>query len=232
MSSGYTGPPGRTSAAPRRMLVGRKQERAKLEDLLSTVRGGASASLLMLGEPGVGKSALLDELVASATGFQIARAVGVEGEVDLPYAGLQQLCRSILDAIADLPPPQRDALRVAFGLASGEPPDRYLVGLAVLSLVSEVAATQPLLCLVDDAYWLDPASRHALAFVARRLGADSVGLVIASREAVEGFEGIAQLQLGGLDAADARALFDSVVIGSLDGTVRERFLAETHGNPL
>jgi DNA-binding CsgD family transcriptional regulator len=232
MSSGYTGPAGRTLAAAPRFLVGRKQELAKLEELLATVRGGASASLLMLGEPGVGKSALLDQLASSASGFQVARAGGVEGEIDLPYAGLQQLCRSMLDSIGVLPEPQGDALRVAFGLASGEAPDRYLVGLAVLSLMSEVAAAQPHLCVVDDAQWLDPASTHALAFVARRLGADSVGLVIAGRETVDGFEGITQLQLGGLSAADARELFDSVVIGRLDGPVRERFLAETHGNPL
>jgi len=215
-----------------RSLIGREHELARLQELLATVRGGASASLLVRGEPGVGKSALLEHVVGSATGFQVVRAVGVEGEVDLPYAGLQQLCRSMLGTIDDLPQPQADALRVAFGLASGEPPDRYLVGLAVLSLMSEVAAAQPLLCVVDDAHWLDPATTQALAFVARRLGADSVGLVFASREPVEGFEAVRELVLGGLAAADARELLDSVVIGHLDGPIRERFLAETRGNPL
>jgi DNA-binding CsgD family transcriptional regulator len=214
------------------LLVGREQELARLQELLATVRGGASASLLVRGEPGVGKSALLEQLIVSASVFQVVRAVGVEGEVDLPYAGLQQLCRSMLPAIDDLPQPQADALRVAFGVAAGKAPDRYLVGLAVLSLMSEVAAAEPLLCVVDDAHWLDPATTQALAFVARRLGADSVGLVFASRSAVDGLEAVPELQLRGLAAADARALLESVVIARLDGPIKERFLAETHGNPL
>jgi DNA-binding CsgD family transcriptional regulator len=184
------------------------------------------------GEPGVGKSALLDSLIAAAAGFQVARAVGVEGEGDLPYAGLQQLCRPMLDKLTVLPQPQADALRVAFGLSGGEAGDPYLVGLAVLSLLSEVAFKQPLLCVVDDAHWLDPATTRALAFVARRLGADSVGLVFATRTEIETLTGLPKLQLGGLAAADARALLDAVFIGQLDEPVRERFLAETHGNPL
>lgn len=145
-----------TSAPPR--LVDRESELARLQRLLATVRDG-SAALLIHGEPGIGKSALLEHLVASASTFQVVRAFGVEGEVDLPYAGLQQLCRSMLDAISILPEPQRDALRVAFGLSPGEAPDRYIVGLATLSLMSEVAATKPLLCVVDDAQWLDPRRR-------------------------------------------------------------------------
>jgi AAA ATPase domain len=186
-------------------LVGREHELARLDELLTTVRRGASASLLVRGEPGVGKSALLEQLIESDSGFHVVRAVGVEGEVDLPYAGLQQLCRSMLGAVDDLPGPQSDALRVAFGLAAGDAPDRYLVGLAVLSLMSEVAAAEPLLCVVDDAHWLDPATTHALAFVARRLGADSVGLVFASRVTVDDLDDVPELTLRGLAAADARA---------------------------
>ena len=222
----------RSTSSGLRTLVGRERELASLQALLATVRGGSSGALLVHGEPGVGKSALLEQLIASASGFQVVRAVGVEGEVDLPYAGLHQLCRSMLDAIGVLPEPQRDALRVAFGLSAGEAPDRYLVGLAALSLMSEVAGTEPLLCVVDDVQWLDPETTRALAFVARRLGADSVGLVFATREVVEELDGVPELQIDGLSAADSRTLLDSVLIGHLDGTVRERFLTETHGNPL
>ena len=180
----------------------------------------------------MGKSALLEQLVAAASQFQVVRAEGVEGEVDLPYAVLQRLCRSMSDAIGALPQPQSDALRVAFGLSSGGVPDRYLVGLAALGLLSEVAETQPVLCVVDDAQWVDSETTRALAFVARRLGADSVGLVFASRVIVEVLEGVPELQLGGLSAADSSALLGSVLIGHLDDSVRERVLIETHGNPL
>ena len=171
--------------------MGRDAELAKLEELLASVRAGGSAALVVRGEPGVGKSALFEQLIASAPEFQIVRAVGVEGEIDLPYAGLHQLCRSMTDAIDGLPQPQSDALRVAFGLSSGGVPDRYLVGLATLSLMSEVAGTQPVLCVVDDAQWLDSETTRALAFVARRLGADSVGIVFGSREIVEELDGLA-----------------------------------------
>ena len=212
--------------------MGRDAELAKLEELLASVRAGGSAALVVRGEPGVGKSALFEQLIASAPEFQIVRAVGVEGEIDLPYAGLHQLCRSMTDAIDGLPQPQSDALRVAFGLSSGGVPDRYLVGLATLSLMSEVAGTQPVLCVVDDAQWLDSETTRALAFVARRLGADSVGIVFGSREIVEELDGVPELQLGGLSAADSRVLLDSVLVGHVDGSVRDRFLIETHGNPL
>jgi DNA-binding CsgD family transcriptional regulator len=212
--------------------VGRESELTSLRALLATVRNGSSFVVVIRGEPGVGKSALLEQLIVSASGFQVVRAIGVEGEVDLPYAGAQQLCRSMMHRIDDLPDPQSEALRVAFGLASGEPVDRYIVGLAVLSLLSETATSQPLLCVVDDAQWLDPETTRAFAFVARRLGADSVGLVIATREAIEELEGISELRLGGLALADAGVLLDSAFVGRLDARVRERFLAETHGNPL
>ena len=215
-----------------RQLVGRERELATLEQLLEAVRSGGSGTLCVHGDPGIGKSALLERLLDSASGFRVVRAVGVEGEADLPYASLQQLCRSMLGTIDLLPAPQREALQVAFGLGSGEAPDRYLVGLAVLTLLSEAAASQPLLCVVDDAQWLDSETTQALAFVARRLAADTVGLVIAGRQQLGDFDGLPVLHLGGLASADARAVLDSAVIGRLDGPVRERFLAETHGNPL
>jgi DNA-binding CsgD family transcriptional regulator len=216
----------------RRLLLGRERELASLSELVAKVRDGGGATIVVRGEAGVGKSVLLDHLVAAASGFQVVRIVGVEGEVDLPYAGLQQLCRSWVDTIDVLPEPQSHALSVAFGLRSGEAPDRYLVGLAALSLLSEVASEQPLLCVIDDAQWLDPATIQALAFVARRVGADSVGLVFACRELVVDLDGVPELQVGRLGPAAAGALLDSVLIGRLDGLVRERLLAEAHGNPL
>jgi DNA-binding CsgD family transcriptional regulator len=231
-SSGLIGSAEQLASSGLRSLVGRERELARLEKLLGTVRGGGSAALVLHGEPGVGKSALLDQLTASAAGFEVVRATGVEGEVDLPYAGLHQLCRSMIDTIGVLPQPQSDALRVAFGHSSGETPDRYIVGLAILGLMSEVAAAQPVLCVVDDAQWLDPETTRALAFVARRLGADSVGLVFATREIGQDLEGVPELRVGGLSASESRVLLDSVLVGHLDGPVRERFLAETHGNPL
>ena len=215
-----------------RELVGRERELETLEQLLGAVRGGGSGTLFVYGDPGIGKSALLERLIGSSAGFRVVQAVGVQGEVDLPYAGLQQLCRSMLDTIDVLPAPQRQALQVAFGLSSGEAPDRYLIGLAVLSLLSETAATQPLLCVVDDAQWLDIETTQTLAFVARRLQADTVALLIAGREQTRDFDDLPVLHLGGLAIADARTVLDSVVVGRLDGPVRERFLAETHGNPL
>jgi DNA-binding CsgD family transcriptional regulator len=213
-------------------LVGRERELATLEQLLETVRNGGSGTLFMQGDPGVGKSALLERLTDSASDFRVVRAVGVEGEVDLPYAGLHQLCRSMIDTVDALPGPQRAALQVAFGLSLGEASNRYLVGLAVLSLLSEVATPQPLLCVVDDAQWLDTETMQALAFVARRLGADTVALVVASRTDIDDLSRLPALRLGGLTHAEARALLDSALVGHLDGAVRERFLAETHGNPL
>jgi DNA-binding CsgD family transcriptional regulator len=213
-------------------LVGRREEIARLQALLSTVRDGGSASLVVRGEPGVGKSALLERLVDSASGCQIARAVGVEGEIDLPYAGMHQLCRSMMDSMDSLPMPQREALHVAFGLASGATPDTFLMGLAVLTLMSEVAASQPLICVVDDAQWLDPLTIRVLAFVSRRLGADSVGLVFASRTVIDDLDGVPELRLAGLGKSDSRVLFETVLLGRVDGAVRDRFLAETRGNPL
>jgi DNA-binding CsgD family transcriptional regulator len=215
-----------------RSLVGRERELAKLQQVLDVARDGGSGVLLLRGEPGIGKTALLDQVVIQASGFRIARAAGIEGEVDLPYAGLHQLCRSMLDTIDELHPPQREALRVAFGLTPGETPDRFLVGLAVLSLLSESAAAAPLLCVIDDAQWLDAETSRALGFVARRLGADTLAIVIATRQLMEPLADLPALEITGLALHDAHALLDSVLVGGLDGSVRERFLAETGGNPL
>jgi hypothetical protein len=186
------------------------------------------------GEPGIGKTALLGYAAGTAPDFQVARTGGVESEMELPFAALQQLCGRMLGGLDQLPGPQRDALGVAFGLRAGSAPDRFLVGLAVLGLLSEEAAGRPLLCLVDDAQWLDQASAQALAFAARRLDAESVALLFATRDpAGEGvLADLPGLVLEGLPAADARALLASVLPGLLDERVRDRIIAESGGNPL
>jgi predicted ATPase len=214
------------------MLLGRRRERELLDRLLADARGGRSGVLVLRGEPGMGKTALLDYAVSSASGFRVARAVGIESEMELPFATLQQLCAPVLDRMAQLPGPQQDALGVALGLSSGGAPDRFLVGLAVLSLLSTVAEEQPLLCVIDDAQWLDGASTHALAFVARRLLAEPLGLVFASRRPAGSYPGLPELVVEGLSEGDARALLDSVIPWRLDEPVRDRLVAETHGNPL
>ncbi|MEA2315285.1 MAG: hypothetical protein QOI03_1977, partial [Solirubrobacteraceae bacterium] len=177
-------------------------------------------------------TALLESAIGSAPGFRVARAVGVESEMELAFAALQQLCAPLLDRLDRLPAPQRDALAVAFGLRAGDAPDRFLVGLAVLSLLAEVAEQQPFLCVVDDAQWLDRASAQALVFVARRLLAESVALVLVTREPGDELEGFQELLVEGLPDGDARALLSSAVRVPLDERVRERLVAETRGNPL
>src|SRR5712692_8574652 len=172
------------------MLVDRRTERSALDSLIASARGGLGSALVLRGEPGIGKTALLEYAIESASGFRVARAAGVESEMELAFAALHQLCAPMLDRIERLPGPQRDALGVAFGLRAGEAPDRFLVGLAVLSLVSEVAAERPVLCLVDDAQWLDRASAQALAFAARRLLAEPIALIFATREPDEEFAGL------------------------------------------
>src|SRR5580693_1401485 len=214
------------------MLLDRLPERATLSGLLDAARAGRSGVLVMRGEPGIGKTALLEYAVESASGLRVVRVAGVESEMELAFAALQQLCAPMLDKLAGLPDPQRAALGVAFGLETGAAPDRFLVGLATLSLLSEVAGQQPLLCVVDDAQWLDRASAQVLAFVARRLLADPVALVFATREPGEEFGGLPELLVGGLGEADARELLGSVIRGPLDERVRDRILAETRGNPL
>ena len=220
--------------AGRHTLIDRDPERTVLDLLLGAVRAGVSRVLVIRGEAGVGKSALLEYLTEEASGCRVARAVGAQYEMELAYAGLHQLCARMLGVRERLPGPQRDALETAFGLSAKPPPDRFVVGLAVLGLLSEVAEEQPLICVVDDAQWLDETSARALAFVARRLLAESVGLVFAVREPTEVRElaGLPELVLGGLNEADARALLESVLPGRLDERVRDRIVAETRGNPL
>ena len=217
-----------------RRLLGRRSECAALDQLVASVRAGLSRALVLRGDAGVGKSALLEYLAQHAQRCGIARAAGVESEMELAYAGLQQLCAPFLDRLDRLPGPQRHALGTAFGVRDGDAPDRFLVGLAVLSLLSDVAEDRPLICMVDDAQWLDAASAQALAFVARRLGAESVGLVFAVREPSGDchFEGLPGLAVGGLDERDAHELLATVVAGPLDERVRDRIVAETRGNPL
>ncbi len=222
-----------TTVSPRRLL-GRRSECEALDELVASVRAGLSRALVLRGDAGVGKSALLEYLARHASGCGIAPAAGVESEMELAYAGLHQLCAPFLDRVEHLPGPQRDALRTAFGLLEGDPPDRFLVGLAILSLLSDIAEDRPLVCIVDDAQWLDLASAQALAFVARRLGAESVGLVFAVRDpsGERHLAGLPELAVGGLDDLDARELLATVITGPLDERIRDRIVAETHGNPL
>jgi DNA-binding CsgD family transcriptional regulator len=216
------------------VLRGRQDECDVLDRLLKEVRTGQSQVLVVRGEAGVGKSALLEYVISSAFGCRVSRAAGVEYEMELAYAGLHQLCVPMLGLSERLPAPQRDALETAFGLSAKATPDRFVVGLAVLGLLSEAAEEQPLICVIDDAQWLDRASALTIAFVARRLLAESVGLVFAERQPSETREldGLPELLLGGLSASDARALLDSVWPGRLDEAVLNRVVAEAHGNPL
>src|SRR5712692_2068597 len=216
------------------MLWGRRQQFMALDGLLADVRAGRSRVLVVRGEPGIGKTALLGYAADTAPDFRVARAEGVESEMELAFAALHQLCGRMLDRLDQLPAPQRDALGVAFGLRTGSAPDRFLVGLAVLGLLSEVAADQPLLCLVDDAQWLDQASAQALAFTARRLDAEAVALLFGTRDRVGDGDlaGLPGLVMAGLSDAVARGLLGSVLPGRLDERVRDRIIAESGGNPL
>ena len=235
-------------------LLGRIDELKILRQLLADVRGGHSSVLVVRGEPGIGKTELLRALVAGAAGFRVCRAVGVESEMELAYAGLHQLCAPLLGWLGSLAEPQRRGLSVAFGLESldGDAPDRFLVALAALGLMADAAEEQPLLCVVDDAQWLDQASAQVLGFVGRRLLAEPIGLVFANRTPValaaqdgpdppEGgpdpLAGLPELRLGGLDPAAARALLARALLprggtGPLDERVRARIIEETGGNPL
>src|SRR5271166_991703 len=215
------------------MLRGRSQQVEALDELLADVRTGHSRALVVHGEPGIGKTALLNHAAGAAADFQVAQGDGVESEMELPYSTLQQMCARMLHRLDRLPPPQRDALSVALGLRSGSAPDRFLVGLAVLGLLSDVAAEQPLLCLIDDAQWLDQTSAQALAFVARRLDAESVAMIFGTRDpAVADLTGVPELTVRGLSDADARVLLASVIPGRLDEPVRDRIIAESGGNAL
>src|SRR5215475_3788540 len=212
----------RTRSEPALSLVDRQRERAALDSLLGDLRSGRGRALVVQGEAGVGKSALLEYAAGAAADMRVVRAAGVESEMELAFASLHQLCAPLLDRLERLPAPQRDALGIAFGLRGGDAPDRFLVGLAVLTLLSEAAEDRPLLCLVDDAQWLDRASAQVLGFVARRLLADPV----------EQLGGLPDLEVRGLRDEDARGLLRSVVRVRLDEQVRDRIVAETHGNSL
>ncbi|HEY2267616.1 MAG TPA: AAA family ATPase [Streptosporangiaceae bacterium] len=233
---GHRAAPGRLSSDSGRRdtgpLIGRGPECGTLERLVEAVRAGESRVLVVHGEPGVGKTVLLNYLARQARGCRVARAVGMQSEMELAFAGLHQLCAPMLDHADGIPVPQRDALGIAFGITAGPPPDRFLVGLGVLSLLSEAARQRPVICLVDDEQWLDRASAQALGFTARRLGAEPVGLVFVAREPDRELAGLPELEVGGLPDKNARALLDSALAGPLDTRVRDLIVAETRGNPL
>jgi DNA-binding CsgD family transcriptional regulator/tetratricopeptide (TPR) repeat protein len=213
-------------------LRGRRDECAELDRFVERVRAGESGALVLHGEAGIGKTALLRHLAQHALGCRIANVTGIQGEMELPFAGLHQLCGPRLDRLERLPAPQRDALRTVFGITTGAAPDRFLIGLAVLGLLSDAADDQPLLCLVDDYQWLDRATAQILTFVARRLGSESLGLVLAVRDPGEELAGLPDLAVKGLPDAEAGALLDSALTASLDRRVRDQIIAETRGNPL
>jgi DNA-binding CsgD family transcriptional regulator len=226
-------PHGVAAAGPARGLRGRHAECVALDRLVAEVRAGQSRVLILRGESGAGKTALLEHLLDGAAGFRIARAAGAESEMELAFAGLHQLCAPFLDQVEALPGPQREALEVAFGLRDGDRPDRFLAGLAALGLLSKVAENRPLVCAVDDAQWLDQASSRVLAFVARHLAGGPVALVLAMRPDGMGHDlaGLAELPVGGLADGDAGALLDSALPGRLDERVRDRIVAEARGIP-
>jgi DNA-binding CsgD family transcriptional regulator len=213
-------------------LIGRRAECATLDQLISAVRSGESRSLAVHGEPGIGKTTLLDYATTQAAGCRVTRCSGVESEMELPFAGLYQLSEPLLDRLSHLPEAQHAALRTAFGLGQGPTPDRFQVGLAVLSLLSDVAENQPLICVIDDYQWLDMASAQALAFVARRLGTESVGLVIATRVIGTDLRGVPELPIRRLPDADAGELLDTVMRNPIDARIRHLTISEARGNPL
>jgi DNA-binding CsgD family transcriptional regulator len=213
-------------------LTGRSVECAAVDRLLRSVCSGESRALVVHGDPGIGKTALLEYLAWTAAACRVLRAGGVQSEMEIAFAGLHQICSPMLGRLEAIPEPQRDALRITFGMISGPMPDPFLVGLGVLSLLSEAAAEQPVLCIVDDEQWLDRASARILAFVARRLGEESVGLVIGARDPSTEFTGLPALIVGGLPEGDARLLLESVLTTAVDSAVRDRIVAEAGGNPL
>jgi DNA-binding CsgD family transcriptional regulator len=218
--------------SPSGQLLGRERERAALDRLLEAAAGGDGGVLVVQGEPGVGKTALLEYAGEAGRDFRVVQTVGVEGEMELPYAALQQLCSPILELMQRLPTPQGDALAVAFGLSSGAPPSPFLVGLAVLGLLSEAAEERPVLCCVDDAQWLDSASESGLAFVARRLLAERIALLFATRAFGGALAGLPELRVESLGRRDARTLLKSVLPAPVDEGVLDRIVIETRGNPL
>jgi hypothetical protein len=204
-----------------------------LDSVLDAVRVGQSRVLVLRGEAGIGKSALLDYVDEGASACRVTRTTGVESEMAFAFAGLHRVCAPMLENLDALPGPQRDALGTIFGLTAGPPPEQFLLGLAVLGLLTGAADGSPLVCLVDDAQWLDPSSALTLEFVARRRDADPVAMVFAVREPTPApvLTGLPELHIGGLGDDDAAALLDSVTTGPLDARVRDRILAESRGNP-
>src|SRR6476661_3915499 len=219
------------SAEPRQLL-GRQREQGVVEGLPEEAREGRGGVLVVHGDPGVGKTALLEYALDTAKDFRVVRTSGVEGETELDYAALQHLCSPLLELLERLPDPQRDALRVAFWLSSGRPPSPFMVGLAVLGLLSEAAEERPLLCIVDDAQWLDDASGAALAFVARRLLAERIALTFVTRNVGSRLLRFPELPIDPMGRRDARALLESALPARLDASVLDRVVAETGGNPL
>src|SRR4051794_9916955 len=215
-------------------LRGRRSECEALDRLLARAQSRQSGVLVLRGEAGVGKTALLEYMLGHASGFRIARAAGVESEMELAFAGLHQLCAPMLGGLDELPGPQQDALRVAFGLQEGATPDHFFVALAALSLLAEAAEAHPLVCLIDDVQWLDRASTQALSFVARRLLAERIAMVFAVRDPshADGLAGLPELAVQGIADRDARALLAAALPGVLDERIRDRIVAETRGNPL
>ncbi len=213
-------------------LIGRRTERGVLDQLVAAVRRGESRTLVLHGDPGVGKTALLKYLAGRAEGCRVLKAAGVQSEMELAFAALHQLCAPVLNRQELLPGPQCGALQIAFGMKEGPAPDRFLVALATLNLLSESAVERPLLCLVDDHQWLDQASAQVLAFVARRLSAEPVGMLFAARVPGGDLAGLQELAIEGLRETDARVLLDSALTGPLDERVRNQVVAETRGNPL
>lgn len=220
------------SGGERLRLRGRDGESRRLRDLIGAAKGGSSGVVVLRGEAGVGKTSLLDYAATVDPAFRVVHVAGVESDMELAFAGLQQLCAPLLEYADGLPAPQRDALNVAFGLGAGPVPDRFLVGLAVLSLMAAAAQRRPLLCIVDDAQWLDEVSVQTLGFVARRLAAEPVAMVFAVRERADVLVGLPELLIEGLSDRDARELLDDVMIGGIDPRVRDRIVAETRGVPL
>ena len=214
------------------MLLGRGPETTRLDELISEAAGGRGGALVVEGEPGVGKTALLEDAAQRASRLSVLRVAGVQSELALPYAALHQLCARMIGRRDRLPAPQAEAIAVALGGLAGRAPDRFLVSLGALGLLSDLAGERPLLCLVDDAQWIDQESLQALAFVARRAEADSFALVFSTRIALDELAGIPRVVVQGLTEPDARDLLASVVPGRLDPRVRDRIIAETHGNPL
>ena len=213
-------------------LLGRQREREGLDRVLEAARDGRGGTLVVYGEAGIGKTALLDHAIEVGRGFRIVRAGGVEGEMELAFAALHQLCFASLDLSEHLPDPQRAALEIALGVSAGEAPSPFLVGLAVLGLFSQMADDEPLLCVIDDAQWLDRASARVVGFVARRLFAERIAIVVAAREPIDALAGFAELRVEPLAHRDARALLDSILPARLDERVLERIVIETRGNPL